>query len=112
MFFFARDNPSFTGLAYKQDRSAEASRSPFQYLLYEMHCICLGVVRRLIGIQTEVHISADIGLCKSALKGINVRLIQLRPNIPCEFHRKYKAVYEHKTRKAKEFRQFLFYLEL
>ena len=70
-----------------------------------MHCVCLGVTRRLI----LSWMNGKHRLSKTQLTEIDNRLKEMRLSIPCDFQRKPRPFSEVAHWKATEFRQFLLY---
>lgn len=100
----------------KQDKAHHAGTSPFSELqcgmvtsfpLDYMHLVCLGVVRRLIGLW--VHGPKPHKLSQTVLSAISDRLTVMQQHIPREFSRKPRSLSEYKLWKATELRLFLLY---
>lgn len=79
------------------------SQVPIDY----MHLVCLGVVRRLIGLWMKGPLT--VRLPARDVDRISKKLLALRPHIPSEFARMPRALTEVNRWKATEFRQFLLY---
>ena len=78
---------------------------PLEY----MHLICLGVMRKLLMVHW---LRGDHNVCISMQMAalISDRMIDLKPYICCEFHRKPRALRDIDRWKAVEFRLFLCYI--
>lgn len=72
-----------------------------------MHCVCLGVVKRLI--QFWVSGKKNIRLTDDRIERINSELKNLRPYVPSEFCRLPRPIDEIEFWKATELRSFVFY---
>lgn len=72
-----------------------------------MHLICLGVMKKLVGIWCNG--PPPHKLSSHQLQELSVSLVSQSRNIPIEFCRKPRTLNEYKRWKATEFRQFLFY---
>ena len=73
-----------------------------------MHCICLGVVRKLLNswLSGPLHVRLGNNLAKQ----ISDHLVQLRIYLPSKFNRKPRPLDELARWKATEFRTFLLHL--
>jgi len=78
-----------------------------QFPLDYMHLVCLGVVRRMIFLWLQG--PKKHGLGTSTITDISQSLLSLRNNIPSEFCRRPRSLFEVRNWKATEFRQFLLY---
>ncbi|KAB0790106.1 hypothetical protein PPYR_15573 [Photinus pyralis] len=74
-----------------------------------MHCVCLGVVRKLLCTWSEGPRSLT-KLSNNSIKTISEHLLLLRRHIPTEFNRKPRSLSELPRWKATEFRTLLLYL--
>lgn len=74
-----------------------------------MHCVCLGVMRKLLNTWTEGPRSLT-KLSNNSIRNISDHLLSLRKYIPIEFNRKPRNLSELPRWKATEFRLFLLYL--
>ena len=78
-----------------------------QFPLDYMHLVCLGVVRRMIFLWLQG--PKKHGLGTSVISDISQSLLSLLANIPTEFCRRPRSLFEVRNWKATEFRQFLLY---
>ena len=108
-----RSDASF---AEMQDIDHHRGPSPFsqlsigmvsQFPMEYMHCVCLGVVKRLIGLWVTGPLHVRIG--GNASQIISNALLRFRMFIPNEFVRKPRSLVDYPRWKATEFRQFLLY---
>ena len=91
-------------------------RSPFlqceigmvsQFPVDYMHCVCLGVVKKLLSIWIKGPLPHKLGA--NMVKRISDTLVGFQEFIPKEFSRKPRPLTEIERWKATEFRQFLLY---
>jgi len=75
-----------------------------------MHCVCLGVVKRLI--EFWVHGNKDVRLTDENRLSINNELLILRSYIPSEFSRLPRSIDDIHYWKATELRNFAFYFSI
>jgi hypothetical protein len=73
-----------------------------------MHCVCLGVMRKLLNVWISGPLQVRLGFQK--IKQISAVLESWKPFIPVEFNRKCRSLSEISRWKATEFRLFLLYL--
>ena len=79
------------------------SQFPIDY----MHLVCLGVMKRLLLLWMKGPLKCRLG--SRIISNISEGLLALKDNIPSEFARKPRSLYETDRWKATEFRQFLLY---
>lgn len=79
------------------------SHFPIDY----MHCVCLGVVRKLL--NTWISGDLSVRLPGRLVNEISNRLLSIRNYFPKEFNRKPRSLSEIARWKASEFRSFLLY---
>lgn len=72
-----------------------------------MHCICLGIVRRLVWFWVRGR--GNVRLADDKIETLSDNLISMKDFIPCEFARKPRSVKDVQRWKATESRQFLLY---
>ena len=72
-----------------------------------MHCVCFGVVRRIINLWIQGPPSCK--LSQNIVVGISEKLGALRPYISKEFSKKSRSLAEFRRWKATELRLFLIY---
>lgn len=81
------------------------SQFPMDY----MHLVCLGVVKRLILLWMKGPIENSCRMGSNTIRLISDSLLNLRTDLPREFLRKGRSLYDVDRWKATEFRQFLLY---
>ncbi|XP_051787729.1 uncharacterized protein si:dkey-242h9.3 [Erpetoichthys calabaricus] len=74
-----------------------------------MHLVCLGVMRRLLGLWIGSNGPLQCRVSASQVSLISDKLVALRGFIPNEFARKPRSLFERLRWKATELRQFLLY---
>jgi len=77
------------------------------FALDYMHLVCLGVVKRLIGLWMKGPLTCR--LSSNTITSISNHLQSIRECIPSNFSRKPRSLLEFRMWKATEFRQFLLY---
>lgn len=107
--FTSRTNETFRR---QRDRRHHVGRSPFlvfndeqldmvsQFPIEYMHCVCLGVVKKLLNLWVEG------GIDQAAF---DVKMKQLIKSFPKEINRKGRSIHDLCRWKATEFRSFLLY---
>ena len=88
---------------FQQLNIGMVSQFPIDY----MHCVCLGVVKRLLSLWMKGPLVCRQGLGFQRL--VNERLKEVRGYLPREFLRKGRSLSDVERWKAVEFRQFLLY---
>ena len=98
------------------DTDHHTGRSPFvdlslgmvsQFPLDYMHLVCLGVMKRLLLIWMKGPLNTRLG--PRVIRQISTSLVNLRENVPSDFSRKPRSLFEIDRWKATELRQFLLY---
>ena len=79
----------------------------YQFPLDYMHLVCLGVVRKIIHLWFGGPLSGR--LPSQILKEVSSTMLAIKGNMPREFARKPRSLFEYRRWKATEFRQFLLY---
>lgn len=74
-----------------------------------MHCVCLGVTRRLIHFWMKTPGPVECRISARTIEVLSEKLISMSRFIPCEFARKPRSLKEVDRWKATEYRQFLLY---
>jgi hypothetical protein len=72
-----------------------------------MHCVCLGVMRKLLWLWIRGPLSTRIG--HRNIERISAALVMIKNFVPCDFARKPRVLAELLRWKATELRQFLLY---
>ncbi|KAK4882563.1 hypothetical protein RN001_005882 [Aquatica leii] len=75
-----------------------------------MHCICLGVTRKLLNSWITGKPRINVKLCGNVINSISQRLLSYKDHIPREFNRKPRSLGDLQRWKATEFRTFLLYV--
>ena len=73
-----------------------------------MHCICLGVMKRLLNLWTKVRNPARLSVQKISELSISLRYCS--KYLPNQFKRKIRTIEHLEKWKATEFRTFLLYV--
>jgi hypothetical protein len=79
------------------------------FVLDYMHLVCLGVVRRMLKFWLKGPLDSGIRLQSHSVKQLSQRLENLVNEVPRDFARKPRSIFEIDRWKAVEFRQFLLY---
>lgn len=110
-----RNDENFKNHQYEDHHRAKSLLTELQVGLITqvpldyMHLICLGVVKRLIGVWS----GKGPKKCKLRFYDIDIiskKLASIKNHIPCEFARRPRSLTMYKYWKATEFRLFLLYL--
>ena len=120
MTFPLLDSPLLTDHTYRQlRRNHSIGISPFLQLPMDMiscfpidymHCVCLGVTKRLLGLWLSSPIQRNLRIGSNAARLINEGIRSLHPSLCSDFQRRCRTFDDVDRWKATEFRQFLLYL--
>ena len=75
-----------------------------------MHCVCLGVTKRLLGLWLSSPIQRNLRIGSNAARLINEGIRSSHPSLCSDFQRRCRTFDDVDRWKATEFRQFLLYL--
>lgn len=110
-----RTDSGFKSMAYEEHHIARSpltdvgigmvSQFPYDY----MHMVCLGVMRKLIGLWVRGPVGNNCRVGGKVILEISNELLQFWKFLPSEFPRKCRTLAEVDRWKANEYRQFLLY---
>lgn len=117
VIFDAKSSPLRTNTSFREqhDEDHHLGESPLLdidlvncFVIDYMHCICLGVVRKLLNTWISGPLKTRIG--QRSVQAISSGLEKLKKFVPVEFTRKPRSLSELSRWKATELRTFLLYL--